>query len=124
MTTMRTSESISPCTSSEYFDADTDNGDLSITIQAQQMIGNPTGTAGYITFKRTGNTCAERDYFAAGQYKFWVVDTIYGADGGTSGLAGSTCRVCVTGGYTGTGDAIGTTTTTAAPTTTTTTAGA
>lgn len=116
MSYMRNSESNSPAPASEYFNSDTENGDMDVTLLAPQYIGNPTDTAGYITFQRTGCASAERDYFAAGQYKPWVVSVVFGADGGTSQLAGSTVRTCISG-YNGDtladGDGISTTTTTA-----------
>ena len=112
MSYMRTSESGSPAPASQYFDSATEGGDFEVELEAAQCIGNPTDTAGYITFKRPGNTHAERDYFEGGQTKPWVVETVYGNDGGTSGLSGSTCRAMVSGGINGVGDILSTTTTT------------
>jgi hypothetical protein len=117
MSYIRSSEFTSPAPASEYFDTGTDTGIFTVTIPAPQGICNPTSSAGYITFKRIGNTYAERDYFAAGQYKPWVVEEVYGTDG-VGGLLGSTVRCSIVGGPTGTGDYDGTTTTTAEPTTT------
>lgn len=114
MSYVRTSDSKSPTPASEYFDCDTETGDFTVSILAQVSIANPTDKAGFITFKRPGNTSAERDYFAAGQIKDFVVEKVYGSDGGTSGLSGSTCRAQINGGFEGFGDAGSTTTTTTA----------
>lgn len=95
---------------SEYFASGTDDDVFSVTLEAPQCIGNPTETAGYITFKRPGNAYPERDYFAAGQFKDWVVETVYGTDG-IGSLGGSTCDSCVAGGINGVGSLDGTTTT-------------
>jgi len=118
MSYIRTSDSGSPAPASEYFATGSATGHFDVTLEAPQNIGNPTNTAGYITFKRPNNTYAERDYFAAGQYKPWVVERVYGTDG-VGGLSGSSVDCCVSGGVNGIGDDAGTTTTT-----TTTTSGA
>lgn len=117
MSYIRNSEFTSPAPASEYFNSGDNSGVFTVTIFAPQGLCNVTDTAGYITYKRPGNVYAEREYFAAGQFKPWVVEYVYGTDG-YDGLSGSTVNCSVVGGPTGIGEDDGTTTT-GAPTTTT-----
>lgn len=101
----QTTTPIAPAAGSRLYDADSIAGQWTITDKNVQCIGNPGATDGYITFKRTGNSAAEREFFAAGQSKPWVVNTVYGSDGGDSGLSGSTVKAKVCGLFEGSGDA-------------------
>ena len=99
-----TTSPIAPAPGSRLYKSSSENGQWSITDKNVQCIGNPGATGGYITFKRPGNSAAEREYFAEGQSKPWVVDTIYGVDGGDSELSGSTVDAKVCGLFDGSGD--------------------
>jgi len=108
---MRNSESLSPTPASEYVGLTGETGIISVTLPAQQSVVNCGYTGGYLTFKRPGNANPERDYFAGGQEKHYVINKLYGSDG-FGNLDGSDINVILTGGITGIGDLNGTTTTT------------
>jgi hypothetical protein len=97
MSYIRRSDSTSPAIKAQSFTSSVSNGDLAVTLDAPQCIGNPTDTAGYITFMLQGDTVALRDYFLPGQFKPFAVKTVYGANGGTSTLTGSTINCYVAG---------------------------
>jgi len=99
-----TTSPIAPAPGSKLYKSGSEVGQWTITDKNAQCIGNPGATDGYITFKRPGNSAAEREFFAAGQTKPWVVDIVYGTDGGDSGLSGSTVDAKVCGLFVGSGD--------------------
>lgn len=93
MSYIRKSESTSPATKSEYFFSGSTGMIGTVTLPAQQCIGNPTDTAGFIAFKMPGNDSYQRDYFLPGQFKPWVVESVLGV----TGTVGSTVDSYVAG---------------------------
>lgn len=93
MSYIRTSESTSPAIASQYFASGSTGMIGTVTLTAPQCIGNPNDVAGFIAFKRPGNSSYERDYFQPGQVKPWVVESVLGV----TGAVGSTIDSYVAG---------------------------
>lgn len=88
MSHLPSSEMVSPARKSEDFaSSGTITGGFgAVTLAAPQSIGNPTETAGKISFHMVDDPpeTIRTDYFIAGQYKPLVVDKVYDLAAGST----------------------------------------